>query len=113
MSSKSHRGQSLRDIFGEDNRVAQPKQSVVEVAPAPSSEPIASSLPAQRRQGTLKQRAHQLSTYLEEPVYDTLRDIAHAERVKMHSLLLEGVDLVLKKRGLPSIAQLMSRHGRT
>src|SRR6202023_297359 len=49
--------------------------------------------------GTLKQRTHQLSVYLEPPVYDALRDIAHAERTKLHPLILEGIDMVLKKRG--------------
>jgi hypothetical protein len=55
---------------------------------------------------TLKERAHQLSVYLEAPVYNCLRDIAHAERTKLHSLMLEAVDLLLKKRGEPSIREL-------
>jgi hypothetical protein len=56
--------------------------------------------------GTLKQRAHQLSVYLEEPVYEKLRDIAFHERTKLHPLILEGIDMVLKKRGSPSIKEL-------
>lgn len=49
--------------------------------------------------GTLKERAHQLSVYLEMPVYEALRDVAHVEHAKLHALVLEGIDLVLRKRG--------------
>jgi hypothetical protein len=120
MSSKPRRGPSLRDIVGEDIRVVEPRVAVIEQpqqTPAPirteesghepRRQPSSTPEPA-RGQGTLKQRAHQFSTYLEPPVYDALRDIAHAERVKIHALLLEGVDLVLKKRGMPSVEKLMS-----
>jgi hypothetical protein len=69
------------------------------------------TLPVQKPAGTLKQRAHQLSVYLEAPVYDALRDIAHAERTKLHPLILEGIDMVLKKRGSPSIKQLIEKAG--
>jgi hypothetical protein len=62
-------------------------------------------------EGTLKQRTHQLSVYLEHPVYDALRDIAHVERTKLHPLILEGIDLLLKKRGAPSIKELTKKAG--
>jgi hypothetical protein len=62
-------------------------------------------------EGTLKQRAHQLSVYLEAPVYEQLRDIAFHERTKLHPLILEGIDLVLKKRGAPSIKELTKKAG--
>ncbi|NEU11343.1 hypothetical protein G3T14_04280 [Methylobacterium sp. BTF04] len=55
---------------------------------------------------TLKQRARQMSVYLEPPVYDQLRDIAHAERTKMHGLMLEALDLLFKQRGARSIDHL-------
>ncbi|GJE49334.1 hypothetical protein GOFOIKOB_2370 [Methylobacterium tardum] len=88
-----------------------------------SASPPARSVPAHRPQGaeivalalappapkpaaTLKQRARQMSVYLEPPVYDQLRDLAYAERTKMHALLLEGLDLLFKQRGARSIAQL-------
>ena len=61
--------------------------------------------------GTLKQRAHQLSVYLEDPVYEKLRDIAFHERTKLHPLILEGIDMVLKKRGSPSIKELTKTVG--
>ena len=62
--------------------------------------------PLRRPNATLKQRARQMSVYLEPPVYDQLRDLAYAERTKMHALLLEGLDLLFKQRGARSIAQL-------
>ena len=62
--------------------------------------------PAPRPAPTLKQRARQMSVYLEPPVYDQLRDLAYAERAKMHALMLEALDLLFKQRGTRSITQL-------
>lgn len=59
-----------------------------------------------RAAATLKERARQMSVYLEPPVYDQLCDLAHAERTKMHALMLEGLDLLFRQRGARSIAQL-------
>jgi hypothetical protein len=56
-------------------------------------------------------RPHQLSVYLEPPVYDALRDLAHEERTKLHPLILEAIDLLLKKRGAPSIRELTRKAG--
>jgi hypothetical protein len=50
--------------------------------------------------GTLKERARQMSLYL-DATYDALRDIAHRERTKVHVLLLQAVDQLLKKRVAP------------
>jgi hypothetical protein len=88
-------------------------------APAPSAPREVVSIKPRRTaspqkpagEGTLKQRAHQLSVYLEAPVYDALREIAHVERIKLHPLILEGIDLVLKKRGAPSIKELTKKVG--
>jgi hypothetical protein len=46
------------------------------------------------------------SLYLPEPVYEALRKIAFDERVKIHDLVLEGIDAVLRRRGYPSIENL-------
>ena len=56
--------------------------------------------------GTLTERARQMSVYLEPAVYDQLRDLAHAERTKMHVLMLEALDGLFRQRGARSIAQL-------
>jgi len=57
--------------------------------------------PASSRRATLKERARQMSLYLEPATYDALRDIAHRERTKMPPLLLQAVDQFLKKRVTP------------
>jgi hypothetical protein len=83
---------------------------VNEPQPAPVVEPIHPELVAVKpgpKPSTLKDRAHQLSVYLEPPVYERLRLLAFEERTKMHVLMLEAVDLLLKKRGQPSIKKLM------
>jgi hypothetical protein len=95
-----------------------PPAPVVTVAAAPAPVALHTRRPApSRRQappkaegrGTIRERARQLSLYLEDPVYDQIREIAHVERVKMHQLVLEGIDLLLKKRGAPSIKELMKQ----
>jgi hypothetical protein len=82
-----------------------PEQAVVPLRP-PRAEPARK--PAT---GTLKERAHQLSVYLEPEVYDRLRDIAHDERTKLHALVLEALDMLLKKRGQPSMKELIKKNG--
>ena len=46
------------------------------------------------------------SLYLPEPVYEALRKIAFDERLKIHDLVLEGIDLALRRRGYPSVENL-------
>lgn len=70
--------------------------------PAPAAEPPR----AGRRPGVRQQ-----TVYLPIPVYEQLRRLAFEERVKMHSLLMEGLDRVFRDRGLPSIAELRARDG--
>jgi hypothetical protein len=38
-----------------------------------------------------------------------LRQVAFDERRKIHDLLMEGVELALKKRGCPTLAELKAR----
>ena len=38
------------------------------------------------------------SLYLPEPVYEALRKIAFDERLKIHDLVLEGIDAALRRR---------------
>jgi len=58
-----------------------------------------------------RRRPHvrQQTVYLPLPVYEQLRRLAFEERVKMHTLLMEGLDRVFADRGLPSIAELRAR----
>jgi hypothetical protein len=46
------------------------------------------------------------SLYLPEPVYEALRKIAFEERLKIHDVALEGIDLALRRRGYPSVESL-------
>jgi hypothetical protein len=46
------------------------------------------------------------SLYLPEPVYEALRKIAFEERVKIHDVVLEGIDAALRRRGYPSVESL-------
>jgi hypothetical protein len=52
------------------------------------------------------------SLYLPEPVYEVLRRIAFEERVKIHDLVLEGIDAALRRRGYPSVENLKARKKR-
>ncbi|CAA2144665.1 MULTISPECIES: ribbon-helix-helix domain-containing protein [Methylobacterium] len=63
-------------------------------------------VPVRKAPSTLKERARQMSVYLEPPVYDQLRDLAHTERTKMHALMLEALDLLFKQRGTMPIERL-------
>lgn len=87
--------------------------SIVAAAAAPNRQSadivqlgMSPSATAPNPRGTLKERAKQLSVYLEPAVHDQLRDIAYTERTKIHQLMLEALDLLFKARGSLSIEQL-------
>ena len=42
------------------------------------------------------------------PVYEALRQIAFDERAKIHDLVMQGIEAVLRKRGYPSVDDLKS-----
>jgi hypothetical protein len=46
------------------------------------------------------------SLYLPAPVYEVLRKVAFDERVKIHDLVMEGVEAALRRRGYPSVESL-------
>ena len=62
--------------------------------------PVAGPAPSQR--ADVKQQ----TVYLPLPVYEQLRRLAFEERVKMHQLLMEGLDRVFHDRGLPPLGEL-------
>ena len=49
------------------------------------------------------------SVYLPEAAYEALRQVAFDERCKIHDLLMEGVELALKKRGYPTLAAMKAK----
>ena len=55
--------------------------------------------PATPAQPPKKGKPVGLSVRLEAELHDELRRLAFDERVSIHALLLEGIDLVLRKRG--------------
>jgi hypothetical protein len=61
------------------------------------------------RAGSRRPGLKQQTAYLPEPVYEQLRALAFEERRKMHDLLMEGLDMVFKQRGLRSIDDLTGR----
>ena len=46
------------------------------------------------------------SLHLPEPVYEALRKIAFEERLKIHDVVLKGIDLALRRHRYPSIEDL-------
>jgi hypothetical protein len=46
------------------------------------------------------------SQYLPEPVYEALRRIAFEERLKIHDVVLDGIDAALRRRGYPPLEVL-------
>jgi hypothetical protein len=48
----------------------------------------------------LKERARQVTIYLEPDAFDQLREIAFTERTKMHPLVLEGIEMMMAKRSI-------------
>jgi hypothetical protein len=65
----------------------------------------ATSVGAARKQTERPSIVHS-SLYLPEPVYEALRRIAFEERIKIHDLVLEGIDAALRRRGYPSVENL-------
>lgn len=76
--------------------LAPPAAMVSDPAPAAVVEPAASQRPDVKQQ----------TVYLPLPVYEQLRRLAFEERVKMHQLLMEGLDRVFRDRGLPPLGEL-------
>jgi hypothetical protein len=52
------------------------------------------------------------SVYLPQAAYEALRQVAFDERCKIHDLLVEGVELALKKRGYPTLADMKAKRQR-
>ncbi|APW64219.1 hypothetical protein [Paludisphaera borealis] len=83
-----------RTAANEDKPAEPPIVVAQKPAPVPPGKPG-------NRPGVKQQTA-----YLAEPVYEQLRRLAFEERAKMHDYLIEGLDLVFRKRGLPGVEEL-------
>jgi hypothetical protein len=84
----------------------KPRRTVLSgvVTPFAPDEPAAEPAAARRQARTIQQ-----TVYLPPAVHDQLRELAFSERVRMHTLLMEGLDLVFRGRGLKPIADLTSK----
>jgi hypothetical protein len=73
---------------------------------SPASEGSAAARPAGRWP---RSDIKHTSVYLPEAAYEALRQVAFDERCKIHDLLIEGVELALKKRGYPALADMKAK----
>jgi hypothetical protein len=53
------------------------------------------------------------SVYLPRAAYEALREVAFKERCKIHDLVMEGVDLALRRRGYAAIEASKPKRRRT
>jgi hypothetical protein len=44
--------------------------------------------------------------YLPEAVHEALREAAFHERCKIHDIIMQGIDMALRKRGYRSVEEL-------
>ena len=85
---------------------------VREAAPPPIaslSADVVEMKPAARRRSATKDATVQQTVYLPPAVHEQLRELAFSERVKMHALIMEGLDAVFRARGMKSIAVLTEK----
>ena len=78
---------------------------IVTAQPAENPPIVAMAEPVRRRSAT-KEATVQQTVYLPPAVHDQLRELAFSERVKMHAIIMEGLDAVFRMRGLKSVAEL-------
>jgi hypothetical protein len=95
--------------------MSKPRRTVLSgiVTPFPRDEPEVSAPVAEleppRRRNSTKEATIQQTVYLPPAVHDQLRELAFSERVKMHALIMEGLDAVFRARGMKSIADLTGK----
>lgn len=75
----------------------------------PPPEPVVKAEPATPAAGSRRPEVKQQTVYLPLATYEQLRRLAFEERVKMHQLLMEGLDRVFQARGLPGLEELSRR----
>jgi hypothetical protein len=83
------------------DKASFPAAAAPAVDPQPTAAVVSTPEPAKADKDIVK-----TSTYLPREVHDVLREIAFHERNKVHDLLIEGVEHVLKTRRHPSISEL-------
>ena len=71
--------------------------------PAPETTPKAESAPAGRKP---RPDVVHTSVYLPKEVHRRLREIAFTRDVKVHDVIMEGIDAALQRHGHPSVDAL-------
>jgi hypothetical protein len=71
-----------------------------------------SGAPVASRTGRETPATVHTSLYLPGPVYEALRKIAYDERVKIHDVVIEGIDAAFRRRGYPSVERLKAEKKR-
>jgi hypothetical protein len=101
----SRKRTSLDSILSRTVEAARP-------ATPPSATPPSSLAAGAGRATRAQPNVKQQTAYLPAPVHEQLRRLAFEERAKMHDYLIEGLDLVFRKRGLPGVDELNGRESR-
>ncbi|MDF1586182.1 hypothetical protein [Marinimicrococcus flavescens] len=86
--------------------MSRKRTSLDAILQGPPAGPAATPAPPPAAAAPPRRAVRQQTVYLPEPVHDQLRKLAFDERVKMHGLLMEGLDRVFRDRGLPGLAEL-------
>jgi hypothetical protein len=86
---------------GRGGIVSKLRRTILSGVVTPVSPPEPEPPSARRKARTIQQ-----TVYLPLAVHDRLRELAFEERVKMHALLMEGLDLVFRARGLKPLSEL-------
>jgi hypothetical protein len=98
---------SLDAIFSEAaEEVRPPAASAAPIDDRREAPPRGEPAGERPRRRSFEDQHKKQSVYLAEPVWEQLRKLAFDERRRMHDYLMEGLDSVFRKRGLPSIAEL-------
>jgi hypothetical protein len=83
-------------IAGMDLTPPAQAQSDKVIIPAPQAAPA--------KPRAVRRDVQHTSVYIPRPAYERLREIAFAERRKIHELLMQGIDRVIAERGHPERA---------
>ena len=86
-------------------RAKEPEERL-EMTKRSKSRPTPSSASREAAGRVLRPDVVHSSLYLPEGVHEALREVAFHERCKIHDLVMQGIDLALRKRGYPSIDDL-------
>jgi hypothetical protein len=86
------------------------KRNINESPSATAAPPPAEAVPKPARREKVKgTRPH--TVYIPHAAHRLLRKLAFDEEGSMHDYLIEGLDLVFRQKGLPSIAELKAKEG--